>query len=317
MFANDRRTLTLTAIVLAIMLTAAVTVGCGGADEPVDGEDPDGPRGSLVIGSSTFSEPWILGEIAKVLLEDAGFEVEHMIGFQGATLQHSAMVGGELDIYPSWTGTQFTGVLEMEVTEEWRDPEKVYDFVYDEFQDRFDQTWSPPLGFNNTYALAVRRDFAEEHDLETTSDLRDLAPELIIATDPTFQERIGDGYDDMLEHYDLEFDEVVGMDYGLMYRAVAEGDVDVAVAYTTDGRIVAMDLVILEDDRLFFPPYDGAMVMRNEILEQYPDIEEILSVMWGAFDEETMGALNAEVDVNEREYTDVAREFAEEMGWID
>ncbi len=313
MFRSDRRKLTLTAIVLAIMLVAGATAGCG---EPVD-DDPDAPRGELVIGSSTFSEPWILGEIAKVLLEDAGFEVEHMIGFQGATLMHSATLGGELDIYPSWTGTQFTGVLEMEVTEEWRDPEKVYDYVYDEFQEQFDQTWSPPLGFNNTYALAVRSDFAEEHGLETTSDLRDLAPDLVIATDPTFQERIGDGYNDMLDHYDMEFGEVVGMDYGLMYRAVAQGDVDVAVAYTTDGRVVAMDLAILEDDLLFFPPYDGAMVMRNEILEQYPDIEEILSVMWGAFDEETMGALNAEVDVHEREYTDVAREFAEEMGWID
>ncbi len=305
MFTNDGRILHLLVGALVMSLMAAGLAGCGGGDR------------EITIGSSTFSEPWILAEVAAVLLEDEGFEVEHIRGFQGATLQHSAMIGGELDVYVSWTGTQFTGVLEMEVTEQWRDREKVYDYVHEQFNDRYDQTWSPPLGFNNTYILAVRRQFAEEHNLETTSDLRDLAPDMVIAMDPTFQERIGDGYSDLLEHYDIEFGEAVAMEYGLMYRAVAQGDVDVAVAYSTDGRIITMDLAILEDDLEFFPPYDGALVIRNDALEAHPEIEEILAPMWGAFDEDTMGALNAEVDVHEREYDDVAREFAEEMGWID
>ncbi|MFO8059830.1 MAG: glycine betaine ABC transporter substrate-binding protein [Bacillota bacterium] len=290
---------------LVLSLLAIGLAGCGGGGR------------QLTIGSTNYAEPWILGEIAAVLLEDAGFEVEHIRNFQGSTLLHSAMIAGELDLYPSWTGTQFTGVLKMEVTDEWRDRDKVYDYVYEQFNEQYDQTWSPPFGFNNTYILAVREEFAEEHNLHTTSDLKDLAPELVIAVDQTFQERTGDGYNDLLEHYDFEFEEAVAMDYGLMYRAVAQGDVDVAVAYSTDGRTITMDLQTLEDDLKFFPPYDGAMVMRNEILEQYPEIEEILSPMWGAFDEDTMGALNAEVDVHEKEYDDVAREFVEDMGWID
>ncbi len=289
---------------LVISLMAVGLAGCGGDRQ-------------ITVGSSTFSEPWILAEVAAILLEDAGFQVEHLRGFQGATLQHSAMIGGELDMYVNWTGTQFTGVLEMEVTEEWRDRDRVYDYVYEQFNERYDQTWSPPLGFNNTYILAVRRSFAEEHNLQTSSDLRELAPDLVIGMDPTFPERIGDGYSDMLEYYDFEFAEAASMEYGLMYRAVAEGDVDVAVAYSTDGRIITMDLKILEDDLEFFPPYDGALVFDNETLEEHPEIMDILAPMWGAFDEDVMGELNARVDVYEEEYDDVARDFVEEMGWID
>ena len=302
---NGGRILYLVVGALVISLMAVGLAGCGGDDR------------TITVGSSTFSEPWILAEVAAILLEDAGFEVEHIRGFQGAALQHSAMIGGELDIYVSWTGTQFTGILEMEVTEEWRDRDRVYDYVYEQFNDRYDQTWSPTLGFNNTYILAVRRSFAEEHNLETSSDLRELAPDLVIGMDPTFPERIGDGYSDMLEHYDFEFAEGASMEYGLMYRAVAEGDVDVAVAYSTDGRIITMDLKILEDDLGFFPPYDGALVIDNETLEEHPEIMDILAPMWGAFDEDVMGELNARVDVHEEEYDDVARDFVEEMGWID
>ena len=300
----------LAVLVVGFMLSMSVVVftGCDGDEDTK----------SLTFGSSNFSEPWILVEIAKVLLEDEGFEIEHIRNFQGASVEHEAMVAGDTDLYMSWTGTQFTGILGKEVTDEWMDRDKVYDYVKEQFAQEYDQTWSPPLGFNNTYAIAVREDFAEEHNLETVSDLRDMADDLSIGMDTTFMDRAGDGYSDFLEHYDIEeFGWADSMEYGILYRAVAEGDIDVGVAYSTDGRIVAMDLTILEDDREFFPPYDGALVMCNDMLEEYPEIEDTLSVMWGAFDEETMGALNAEVDVEEREYDEVAREFVEEMGWID
>ncbi len=296
---------------IAILLVAA---GCGGDD--ADAGSDEFPTLDLTVGSSTFSEPWILSEMVKIFLEELGHNVTHTINVQPDTT-HAAMVAGDMDFYMSWTGTQFAGILEMEVTEEWRDREKVFDYVHDEFQERYNQTWFPSLGFNNTYALAVRQDFADEHDLQKATDLVPLAPELEIATDSTFQERIGDGFDDMAEHYGFEFKAVHGMSYGILYRAVAEGEVDVSVAYSTDGRIPAMNLVVLEDDKAFFPPYDGCIVARNEVLEKDPRIEETLSVMWGAIDEATMARLNTAVDVEEREFEDVAREFMIEQGWID
>ncbi len=306
-------------VILSLIMVASAAIAWGCTEEAAgdDEQDPMERRGELHAGSGAFSEPWILAEIAKVLLEDAGFEVEHTRNFQGSTVLHQALEAGDLDFYVSWTGTQFAGILEKEVTDEWLDREKVYDYVKQEFAERYNQTWSPPLGFNNTYALAVRRDFAEEHDIQTQSELRDISPELTIAMDTTFMDRVGDGYPDMLEHYDMEFAEAHPMDYGIIYRAVAQGDVDVAVAYTTDGRVAGLDLVILEDDREFFPPYDGAVVLCTEMLEKSPAVEEILSIMWGAFDEHTMSLLNAKVDVEEEEYEDVAREFVQEMGWID
>jgi len=297
--------------IIAVMILASgfLAVGCaiGKADEP---------RGEITIGSTHFSEPWILSEIAALLLRDAGFEVTHEAGLQGSHVLHTATVNDELDLYMSWTGTQLTGILEVEVTEEW-DRARAFDHVKREFEERFNQTWLPPLGFNNTYAIAVRQEFADRHNLKTVSDLRDLAPEMEIATAPNFAERAGDGYSAMVDHYGFAFKELRPMDYGILYRAVHAGDVDAGVAFSTDGRITALDLAIMEDDAGFFPPYDGAFVIRMDVLQEYPEIEDILSVMSGAFDDEIMSALNAEVDVHEREYPDVAQEFAEKQGWIE
>ena len=316
-------------VALALLLALAMVgmvAACGPDEDPDDvadnGDDPaDDPVETerITIGSTTFSEPWILGEAVKILLNEhvEGLEVDHVSGLQGSTMLHTAMMSGDLDLYVSWTGTQFTGVLEMEVTDEWKSAERVFDYVKQEFEEQFEQTWLPPFGFNNTYAIAVRQDFAEEHGLETSSDLVDLAPDMVIGVDQTFKERIGDGYFDMCEVYGFEFKDAVDMDYGIMYRSVAEGEVDAIVAYSTDGRIASMNLTILEDDKEFFPPYDGALVLRMDLLERYPEIEEVLTPLFGTIDEEVMGALNARVDVNEEEFEDVARDFLVQRGLID
>ncbi len=310
--------LILTTAMLALALLAAGCGGNGDSEPSPDNGDDDMPSGSITIASTDFSEPWILAEIAKVLLEENGnLDVTHTRNIQGSTVLHSGMESGDFDLYVSWTGTQFAGVLEKEITDEWRDREKVYDYVKEEFDEEFDAHWFPPLGFDNTYALCVRDAFAEEHDLETISDIREIAPEIEVSMDATFKDRPGDGWEAFLEYYDLEFARGHSMNYGLLYRAVAEEEVDAAIAYSTDGRVSALDLRILEDDKGFFPPYDGALVARNDTLEEFPQIEEVLSVMWDAFDIETMSSLNAQVDVEERDYEDVARDFVEEKGWID
>ncbi len=312
MFSMKKAGFTIFVAALAMMLV--VGAGCGEAED-----DAEEARGELTIASTNFSEPWILAEAAKILLEKEGFQVEHVRNIEGSTLLHEGFISGDFDLYVSWTGTQFAGVLDMEMSEEWRDREKVEQYVKEQFDEQFDATWFPSLGFENTYALAVQGDFAQEHGLQTTTDLVDLGldSEMVCAVDTTFLERPGDGYADWTAEYGLEFAEAVPMDYGIMYRSVGQGDVDAAVAYSTDGRIIAENLQILEDNLDFFPPYDGAFAARNDVLDEHPEIEDILSVMWGAIDEETMGALNEQVDVQEREYDDVARDFLEEMGWID
>ena len=136
---------------------------------------------------------------------------------------------------------------------------------------------------------------------------------MTIAMDNTFRERIGDGFDDFLQVYDIAFRRPVSMDYGLMYRAVGTGDVDAAIAYSTDGRISALDLVILEDDRKFFPPYDGALVVRNAVLEAYPEIREAVQPLIGQVTNEVIQRYNQLVDVDYNEIADAARQLIDEI----
>ena len=163
------------------------------------------------------------------------------------------MQTGDIDAYSSYSGSQFTTVLGQEVTEEWRDPKKVLEYCKVEMDRRFNMKLFDPLGFDNTYAIAVRRDFAEKHNLEKVSDLVPLAPNLTIATDADFLHREEVmSFTNFTRTYGLKFKKAVAMTYGLMYRAAYVGDVDVIMAYSSDGRIAAMDLKLLEDDLQFF-----------------------------------------------------------------
>ncbi|HHY16165.1 MAG TPA: osmoprotectant ABC transporter substrate-binding protein [Firmicutes bacterium] len=262
----------------------------------------------LTILSTNFSEVHILGEAVKILLqENLGVEVEHIKDFSAQLLLHNAMLAGDADAAIYHTGTQFTGVLGMEVTDEWKDREKVFAYVNEQYNERFETTWLKPFGFNSTYAITVRKELAEEHNLKTMSDLQGLSETMTLGMDAVFRDRPGDGYEAMNEMYGLKWGRPLSMDYGLIYRATATGDVDAAVAYATDGRIPAMDLVALEDDLGFFPPYDCSLVVKNEILEKYPEIEEILMPLFGNLDDETMAYYNQLVDVEQMDFREVAR----------
>ncbi len=297
------------ALVSLLLFSGCGEMAGGGAAEP---EPP-----KVTVGSTFHAESWLMGRMAKILLEEhLDAEVEQA-ELQGAMVMHEAMESDDIQIYLGYTGTQFTGILGKTVTEEWRDRDRVYDYVKEEFEQRYDQTWLSPFGFDNTYALAVPREYAEEHALETISDLREHAPDMILGSDPNWREYPEVGYDAFVDYYDMDFQEAVTMDYGLLYRSLRSGDIDAAVAYATDARIVAMDLVTLEDDLGFFPPYDGAYVVRKDLLEEYPEVRETLELLAGKLDDAQMSALNAEVDVHERDYPEVAREFLEEQGLID
>lgn len=303
-----------TTIILAIaILVTMVGGGCGGGKE---GATP-GDKTKLTIASQNYAEPQLLSEMVRQLLEaKLNVTVDHKRNFQGSTAVHQALETGDIQMYNSYTGTQFTGVLGMKVTDEWKNKQKVYEYVRDQFHQKYGIKVFPPYGFNNTYALAVRQETADRLGLKKASDLARVAPDMTIATDPTFQERQGDGWEDLAKAYGFKFKKVVGMSYDLMYQALKSGDVDAAVAYSTDGRLPAYHLVVLEDDRHFFPPYDAVFFIKEETLKQFPQIEEILAPLWGKLTEEEMAKLNQEVDVNKKDPADVAREYLKARGLL-
>ncbi len=269
---------------------------------------------AITIVSPNYAEPQILAEAVKIVIEDnTDLTVEHIRNFSSSTLLHAALTSGDAQLYVSYTGTQFAGVLNMEVTDEWKDREKVQAYVQQEFDAQFDATWFDSFGFNNTYALVVQRAFAEEHGIQTVSDLKDYADSMTIAMDSTFRERAGDGYNDLVDTYGFTFNRVASMDYGLIYRAVQTGDIDVAVAYSTDGRIVAMDLVVLEDDLQYFPPYDPAVVVANSLLAEHPEIADLIEPLLGQIDEATIAVYNQMVDVDYVEVEEAARALVNDL----
>ncbi len=275
------------------------------------------PQEGITFASVDYSETVILGEIFKRLVEEnTDIQVNHLPDMELGVIVVSTQTG-EVDAYLTYSGTQFTTVLKQEVTEEWTDPKKVLEYVDREVDEKHDMLLMDPLGFDNTYAVAVRRDFAEEHDLHKVSDLKPYASDMTIATDSDFLHREEVmSYTNMTRVYDMDFGKAVAMNYGLMYQAAQRGDVDAIVAYSSDGRIAAMDLKILEDDKSFFPPYDAMIIIRNETIAQYPELYDVLYQLSGRIDQETIQRLNARIDVDGDDPAAVAEDFLKCEGLI-
>ena len=302
---------TLTLSTLALVLMVGSLFGAAGVTAQDDQE-------AISVGSKNFTEQIVLGEMMAILLEDAGYTVDRSLNLGGLALVHEGLVSGELDVYVEYTGTGLVAVLEQEVPE-GDSPDEVaqatYDQVAEAYMDEWNLVWLDELGFNNTYALAVTQETAEEYDLETTSDLVGVAEEMTMGTDPEVLVR-EDGLPGLQDTYGFEFGDAVAMDSGLMYQAVDNGDVDIITAFTTDGRIAAMDLVLLEDDLGFFPPYYAAPVVRQDTIDANEGIQEVLNQLSGAISDEEMAQMNFQVDDENADPADVARTFLEDEGII-
>ena len=266
------------------------------------------------VGSKRFTESYVLAEIARQTLQRAGVEAEHRQGLGNTAILEQALRTGQIDLYPEYTGTILRELLgrtmpagapapTLAELNAWLAPRGLMATV--------------PLGFDNTYAIAVRRDFAEKHNLEKVSDLVPLAPNLTIATDADFLHREEVmSFTNFTRTYGLKFKKAVAMTYGLMYRAAYVGDVDVIMAYSSDGRIAAMDLKLLEDDLQFFPPYDAILIVRNETLAKYPELEPVLNLLTGRIDQEAIQRMNARADVEGHDLKVIAEDFLKEQGLI-
>jgi glycine betaine/choline ABC-type transport system substrate-binding protein len=281
---------------------------------------------TVTVGSKQFTEQLILGELLAQLLEDAGYPVERQIGLAGTDIVHQALVNDEVDTYVEYTGTGLLAILNMSLPAGTptagaaptpvAGADAVYDIVKDEYAKQFNVAWLDPLGFNNTYTLALTQERAAELGVETISDLIAVSGDLTFGATQEFLTR-PDGLPGLMETYQgLQFADAQGFDPGLVYQAVDSGDVDVISAFATDGRIPALGLVTLEDDLGFFPPYYAAPLVRQELLDEDPAVADVLNSLAGSLDDQTMADLNAQVDVEGEEPEDVARAFLEEQGLI-
>lgn len=285
---------------LVILLVATLLSACG--NEAND---------KIRIGSAVTTESQIIAYIVKGMLEYyTDEEVELINNLGSSVVLHQAMLNGDANLSAvRYTGTDLTGTLNQAPIS---DPQKALAAVQRLFQDEFQMTFFDSYGFNNTYAYMVTQETAKKYGLETISDLKDIAPDLQVGVDTSWMNREGDGYEGFVETYGFDFGRVFPMQIGLVYNAVSQNEVDVVLGYTTDGRIASYDLVVLEDDLQFFPPYDASPFADTELLDKKPEVKQALQRLVGKISTEEMQRLNFLADNNLIEPAVVAEEFLKE-----
>jgi glycine betaine/choline ABC-type transport system substrate-binding protein len=260
----------------------------------------------IVVASKNFTEQVLLGEIlAQDIERTVGVRVDRRLNLGGTLLAHEALVKGSIDLYPEYTGTALTAVLKRPPA---ADRAAVLQTVRDEYQRKWKLAWLPPLGFIDTFAMMVRGGRARSAGLATISDAA-RAQAWRIGAGYEFRQR-PDGLDGFLKTYGLRTQgEPVSMDLGLLYQALEGGKVDMIAANSTDGMASVLDVKILEDDRHYFPPYECAVVVREETLERFAALRPALDRLSGKISDETMRKLNYQVDGRHRPVAEVAAEF--------
>jgi glycine betaine/choline ABC-type transport system substrate-binding protein len=268
----------------------------------------------VVVGSKNFTEQLLLGEIVAQHLErSTGLPVERRFYLAGTFICHQALLAGRIDLYVEYTGTALTAILKEPPLP---DHAEVYERVKEAYARRFGLAVEKPLGFENSFAVVIRGEDARRLGVWTLSEAARYAPQWRIAVGYEFLER-PDGFTGMAQRYGLRFAEAPRvMDLGLIYRALKEKQVDMAVGSTTDGLIQALDLVVLRDDRHYFPPYDAVPIVRHHVLDEHSAVGTALSQLAGQITEADMRRMNYAVDGLHRDAADVAREFLEAKNFV-
>ena len=311
------------ALVALLALTVAACGNAGGGDQGGGGGggggEGDGP--SVTVGSKNFTEQFVLGELYAQALEAKGFNVERQLNLGSEQIADRALQDGQIDFYPEYTGTALVALLDYseQDLERLDTPEKTYEEARRLYSERDPaDTMLTPADFNNNYGIFVRRDVAEEQGLETLDDLAEASGELRFASYSEFQDR-SDGYPNMQENYPgLDFADIrVVNDLGLRYQGVTDDEADVGVGFLTDGQLTSDDLTVLEDTKSIWPFYYPAPVVRSDVLEENPEMEEILNSVSATLNVDIMRNLNGRVDLQQEEPADVAREHLESEGLLE
>ena len=269
---------------------------------------------TINIATKPMTEGYILGQMLTELIEqDTDLKVNMTTGVGGGTSNiHPAIVKGEFDLYPEYTGTSWEAVLKKEASYD----ESKFDELQKEYKEKYNLEYVNLYGFNNTYGLAVNKDIAEKYNLKTYSDLAKVSNNLIFGAEYDFFER-EDGYKELQKVYNMNFKKKIDMDIGLKYQAMKDKKIDVMVIFTTDGQLAISDVVVLEDDKKMYPSYRAGTVVRSEILSKYPELKAVLEKLNNILDDKTMADLNYQVESEGKKPEDVAREYLQEKGLLE
>jgi osmoprotectant transport system permease protein len=264
----------------------------------------------IVVASKPFGESYLLAEMFAQLLEARGFVADRRLGLGATEIAFSALRSNRIDVYPEYTGTGLLAILGERPSP---DPQQVYRQVAREFRARYGTRWLPPLGFQNTYAVAVRRETARRHQLRTLSDLARVSATMRAGLTPDFIGR-PDGLPGLAKAYGIRFRSVRALLAAVKYQALAAGEVDVIDGYSTDGFIVRYDLVVLEDDRGFFPPYEAAALISPAFAREVPAGVAALTELSGLLTEGDLRRLNRRIEVDNEPIPDVAADALRSLG---
>lgn len=267
----------------------------------------------LTIGGKDFTEQSIVANLSALMIEnETDIEVKKILELGGTQVCFSALNASEIDMYIEYSGTAYGDTLALPLSS---DMELVYETVKREFKEQFGIVVLPQMSFNNTFTLTVKEETAKEFGLVTISDMAKVGNQLRLGSTLEFLNR-EDGYPGIKEIYGFDFEETVGIDGSPRYLALMNEEVEVVDAYATDGLIKKFGLVILEDDKSFFPPYYAIPIIKNEAYEQFPEVEGIIERLGVLLTNEVMVELNYKVDELQMNAEDVAREFLEEKGLL-
>ncbi|MCG8484895.1 MAG: glycine/betaine ABC transporter substrate-binding protein [Clostridia bacterium] len=288
----------MTLLLLSVVMVTAI--GCSKEEKKV------------VIASKPMTEQYIIVEMLTYLIEkNSDITVEQKMGIGGGTSNiHPAMLSGEIDIYPEYTGTGWLFVLKKELI---HDPTELYEAVKASYEDEYGIIWSELYGFNNTFGIALKEALASELNIKTYSDLAAVSPDLNLGAEYDFYER-EDGYPGLESTYGFDFKEKTELDIGLKYQAIGSDEVDVINVFSTDGRLKEQNLVVLEDDKNFFPSYFAATLIRKEVLDQYPELEGILAKLDNQISNDEITEMNYLVEIEKEDPKTVAIEFLQKKG---
>ncbi|MGL5541052.1 MAG: glycine betaine ABC transporter substrate-binding protein [Erysipelotrichaceae bacterium] len=290
--------------VISLVLGASLLLGGCGTKE-----------NTVVVASKPHTEEYLLANMITLLIEDrTDLKVDQKLGIAGGTANiHPAMLNGEIDIYPEYTGTGWLYVLKNAPL---ADADALFDQLSSAYLEQFGIKWFEPYGFNNTFAIAVTQEVATKYNLSKVSDLRAVSSDMVFGAEPDFFER-EDGFNGLIKAYGMSFASTKDMDIGLKYEGLVNNEVDVIDAFSTDSLLNQYAIKVLEDDLQYFPTYYAATLARQEVLDKFPELVEVLPLMSGLIDDQTMIELNYAVDVDKKDAMDVAKAFLIEKGLLD
>src|SRR5947209_13012528 len=298
-----------------VLITALVTIlsGCGFGSS-AGGSSGTGSTGPVIVGSKSFTENILIGDMMYDLLQAnlKGVTIQNKQNLGGTAVPWNAIQSGQIDMYCEYTGTGLISILKQPVE---HDPDKAYQIVKAQYPQKYQIDWLNPLGFNDTYAIAVPQSIAKQYNLKTISDLAPVASKLVFGAEPEYFTR-PDGYAGLTNVYGLHFASKKELNVGLKYEAAGSNQVQVIDVFSTDGDLIKYNMTVLQDDKHFFPPYYAAPIVREDILKAHPEITAILNKLAGKFTDQAMQQLNYQVDVQHQSADTVAKQFLASQGLL-